>query len=175
MTEPLIDAFVAVGSNIEPEENIRRALLDLKKYLTITAISNLYKTPAVNRPDQPDFLNGVVKIQTNYSPRELKFDILRKIEEQLGRFRSTDKFAARTIDLDLIVYGDLVIDEPDLCLPDPSIRSYPFVAIPLLELAPELILPDTLTPLSAEPAAKLNADLYLETEFTARLRRLILP
>ena len=67
-----------------------------------------------------------------------------------------------------------VLDEPGFCLPDPSIRLYPFVGMPLLELAPELILPDTQTPLADEPVVKLKSDLHLEPEFTDRLRRLIL-
>ena len=168
------DAYIAVGSNIKPQDNIFDALIALKTYVTINAISNFYETPPVSGPGQPDFLNGVVKIKTDRSPREIKFDILRSIEERLGRVRSTDKYAPRTIDLDLILYGSLVIDEPDLHLPDPSICLYPFVAVPLLELAPELIMPDARTPLSDEPVIKLKADLRLEPEFTARLQRRIL-
>ena len=169
-----IDTFIAIGSNIEPEKNISAALLALKEYLTITALSNFYKTTAVGTTAQPDFLNGVVKIKTALQPRQIKFDILRKIEERLGRIRTADKFAPRTIDLDLILYGTLIIDEPDLRLPDPAIRTYPFVAIPLLELAPNLILPDTTKPLSTEPVTKLKTALHLESELTDSLRRLIL-
>ena len=78
----------------------------LKTHVTITAISNFYKTSPVGGRNQPDFINGVVKIQTDRSPRQLKFDILRKIEEKLGRVRSEDKYAPRTIDLDMILYGE---------------------------------------------------------------------
>jgi 2-amino-4-hydroxy-6-hydroxymethyldihydropteridine diphosphokinase len=170
-----IDAFIAVGSNIQPEKNISAALLALKEYLTIITISNFYKTAAVGTATQPDFLNGVIKIKTTHPPREIKFDILRKIEERLGRIRTADKFAARTIDLDLILYGTLIIDDPDLCLPDPTIRTYPFVAIPLLELAPYLILPDSAKPLSSEPVTKLKTSLHLEPDFTTYLRLLVLP
>jgi 2-amino-4-hydroxy-6-hydroxymethyldihydropteridine diphosphokinase len=166
------DIYIAVGSNIKPKDNIINALVALKTYVTITVISNFYKTSPVGGLNQPDFLNGVVKIRAQRSPRELKFDILRKIEEKLGRVRSEDKNAARTIDLDLILYGKKVIDEPGLCLPDPAIRLYPFIAIPLLEIARELILPDTRMPLADEPVTKLKNDLYLEPVFTERLRRL---
>jgi 2-amino-4-hydroxy-6-hydroxymethyldihydropteridine diphosphokinase len=169
-----VDAFIAVGSNIDPSKNIAASLLALKALVKITAVSNFYRTPAVGRPGRPDFLNGVIKIQTGLDPRRLKFDVLRKVESQFHRVRSADKFAARTIDLDVILYGSLVIDEPDLRLPDPAIRTYPFVAIPLLELAPDLILPDNRTPLAAEPVTKRPADLRLEIYFTPRLRRLIL-
>jgi 2-amino-4-hydroxy-6-hydroxymethyldihydropteridine diphosphokinase len=166
------DVYIAVGSNIEPHDNILNALIALKTYVTIEAVSNFYRTSAVGGHKQPDFINGVVKIRTDRNPRQLKFDVLRKIEEKLGRVRCEDKFAPRTIDLDVILYGTTVSDEPDLRLPDPSICSYPFVAVPLLELASELILPDTKTPLADEPAAKLKTGLYLEAEFTKRLRRL---
>jgi 2-amino-4-hydroxy-6-hydroxymethyldihydropteridine diphosphokinase len=168
----LEDAYIAVGSNIEPQNNILNALTALKTCVIIEAVSIFYKTSPVGRTNQPCFLNGVVKIRTERSPRQLKFEVLRKIEEKLGRVRSEDKFAPRTIDLDMLLYGEKVVDEPGLCLPDPSIRSYPFVAVPLLELAPELILPDTKTPLADEPVTKLKTDLRLEPEFTERLRRL---
>jgi 2-amino-4-hydroxy-6-hydroxymethyldihydropteridine diphosphokinase len=166
------EAYVAIGSNIEPQDNILQSLLMLKSYVTIAAVSNFYRTSPVGRPEQPDFINCVVKIRTDRSPRELKFEVLRKIEEKLGRVRSEDKFAPRTIDLDIILYGTTVLDEPGLCLPDPSIRRYPFVAVPLAELAPELILPDTQTPLADEPATKLKTGLHFESEFTELLRRL---
>jgi len=164
--------FIAVGSNIEPEKNIEVALVELKKYVKITAVSNFYKSAPVGNPEQPLFLNGVIKIQTDLKPRELKFDILRKIEEKLGRIRTSDKNADRTIDLDLILYDDLVVDEPDLRLPDPAIRIYPFVAVPLLEIAPDLILPDTKMALFNEPVMKLKTDLRLEAIFTKRLKAL---
>jgi 2-amino-4-hydroxy-6-hydroxymethyldihydropteridine diphosphokinase len=168
-----VDAFVAVGSNIDPQANVPRALALLKTYVSVTAVSTFYRTAAVNRPDQPDFANGVVKIQTTRPPREVKFDVLRRIEDQLGRVRSADKYAARTIDLDLILYGTMVIDKPDLHLPDPSIHTYPFVAIPLLELACDLVLPDTRTPLSNEPVVKTGADMHSMPEFTESLQHLV--
>jgi 2-amino-4-hydroxy-6-hydroxymethyldihydropteridine diphosphokinase len=170
-----VEVFIALGSNIDPQNNIPSALLALKTYLPITAISNFYKTRAVSRTKQPDFFNGVVKIQTGRSPREIKFNILRNIEQRFGRVRSADKFTARTIDLDMILYGSLVVNEPDLHLPDPSIRIYPFVAIPLLELALDLVLPDTRTLLCDEPVSRQKDQLQLLPEFTDRLRRLILP
>ena len=173
-TEPLADAFVAIGSNIKPEDNIPRALSMLNTELSITAMSNFYRSAAAGSTAQPDFLNGVVKIKTAKQPHEIKFDILRKIEERLGRVRSADKFAPRTIDLDLILCGTLVIDEPGLVLPDQAIRHYPFVAIPLRELAPDLPLPDTRTLLSAEPVMIRTSELQLQPEFTDYLRCLVL-
>jgi 2-amino-4-hydroxy-6-hydroxymethyldihydropteridine diphosphokinase len=171
--DPAVDAFVAVGSNIDAQENVPRALALLKTHVSITAVSTFYRTSAVGRPDQPDFTNGVVRIRTARPPREMKFDVLRKIEDRLGRVRSADEYAARTIDLDLILYGVMVIDKPDLHLPDATIRTYPFVAIPLLELACDLILPDTRTPLSDEPVIRAGADMYPLPDLTESLRRLI--
>jgi 2-amino-4-hydroxy-6-hydroxymethyldihydropteridine diphosphokinase len=169
------EAFVAVGSNVHPEENVVRALTLLQTHVSIVAVSTFYGAPPVGRPDQPDFINGVVEIRTSRPPREVKFDVLRNIESQLGRVRSADKFAARTIDLDLILYGATVVDTPDLHLPDATIRTYPFVAIPLLELAPSLILPDTQTPLSEEPIIKAGGDMHPLAELTESLRRLMRP
>jgi 2-amino-4-hydroxy-6-hydroxymethyldihydropteridine diphosphokinase len=167
------NAYIAIGSNIEPQDNILNALIALKTYVTISAISNFYRTTPIGKREQQEFINGVIKIQTIVGPRRLKFDILRKIEEELGRERSADKYAARTIDLDIVLYGKMTLDEPDLHLPDPSIRIYHFVAAPLLEIAPELILPDTRTPLAHEPVVKQKADMQLLPEFTESLRRLI--
>jgi 2-amino-4-hydroxy-6-hydroxymethyldihydropteridine diphosphokinase len=154
-----VDAFVAVGSNIDPLTHVRRALELLGERVSIAGVSAFYRTAAVDRPGEPDFANGVVKIHTARPPREVKFDVLRRIENELGRARGPDKSAPRTIDLDLILYGSMVIDKPDLHLPDPSIRTYPFVAVPLLELACDLILPDTHKPLADEPIIRLGADL----------------
>jgi 2-amino-4-hydroxy-6-hydroxymethyldihydropteridine diphosphokinase len=169
------DVFIAIGSNINPQDNISNAVAALKTYVTIAAVSNFYKTPAAGRSQQPDFLNGVIKIQTDLKPRRLKFDILRPIENQLGRVRCPDRNASRTIDLDMILYDLLVINAPDFRIPDPAVRLYSFVAVPLLELAGQLILPDTHTPLANEPAAKSASGLHPEPEFTDRLRRLACP
>ncbi len=75
----------------------------------------------------------------------------------------------------MILYGTSVINEPDLKIPDPAIHSYPFVAVPLLELAPDLTLPDTGKKLADEPVIKKAADLNLQPDFTNYLRRLVLP
>jgi 2-amino-4-hydroxy-6-hydroxymethyldihydropteridine diphosphokinase len=168
------DIFIAVGSNINPYENIERALTELNSQLQILAISNFYRTSAVDRPDLPNFLNGVIKIQTDIGPRKLIFEVLRKIEERFGRVRSSDKFESRTIDLDIIIYGNLVLNESGLCIPDPGIRKYSFVAVSLLELAPDLILPDSQTRLADEPIVKKTDGLNLEPDFTKRLQRIVL-
>jgi len=140
-------AFVGVGSNIEPAENVKKALRLLASKVRIVEISNVYSTEAEGKPDQPSYYNCVAEIETNIPPEELKQTVLRKIELNLDRKRSKDKFAPRTIDLDLILYGDLVQKTDDLVLPDPQIPTRPFLAIPLFELEPDLILPGVNLPI----------------------------
>ena len=91
-------------------------------------------------PEQPPYYNCVVEIETEAPPAEIKYGILRNIENDLGRKRTADKYAPRTIDLDLIVYGDLTMDAEGIRLPDPDILERPFLAIPLFELAPDMVL-----------------------------------
>jgi len=134
-------AFIGVGSNIAPEENIPRAVDLLRRSMRVTGISTFYRTPALGDEEQPPFYNGVIRAETDQPPRAIKVEVLRGIEERLGRRRCADRYAPRTIDLDLILYDDLVVEEPDLLLPDPDILRRAFLAVPLCELAPELVLP----------------------------------
>jgi 2-amino-4-hydroxy-6-hydroxymethyldihydropteridine diphosphokinase len=143
----MIDAYLGVGSNIRPEENFRKALNVLQHYVDVVAVATVYRTAPIGRPEQGEYLNSVWQIETHYPPEHIKFRILRHLEADLGRRRTTDKYAPRPIDLDLILYGDLVVHSDDLVLPDPDIRTRWFLAVPLLELAPTLILPDTQEPL----------------------------
>ncbi len=133
--------FIGIGSNIEPEKNVRAAIRSLVQQARVTGISTVYCSGAIDRPEQPHYFNCVVEIETDASPAEVKYGMLRPIEESLERERSADKFSPRTIDLDLIVYGDLAVDSEGITLPDPDILERPFLAIPLFELAPELVLP----------------------------------
>ncbi len=133
-------AFIGIGSNIDPAANVRAAIRSLARQTRLVAISTVYLTDALDRPDQPPYYNCVVEIETEAPPGEIKYGLLRNIENELGRKRTQDKFAARTMDLDLIVYGDLVLDADGIKLPDPEILERPFLAIPLFELAPALVL-----------------------------------
>jgi 2-amino-4-hydroxy-6-hydroxymethyldihydropteridine diphosphokinase len=163
-------AFVAVGSNINPAANVRAAMGALALRATIVAISTVYRTKAEGLREQPAFYNCVIEIRTEIPPRELKFQVLRRIESYLGRRRTADKCAPRTIDLDLILYDDLVLNTTGLSLPDPHILERPFLAIPLGQLAPDLILPGT-TLRMADLAASLPADKMRPlAAYTARLR-----
>ncbi len=165
--------LVAVGSNIEPERNIPAALEMLTHHARLTGVSTFYRTAPLDRPEQPPFLNGAVRIETRLTARALKFDVLRAIEGRLGRVRTQDAYAPRTIDLDIALYGDSVIDEPDLRVPDPDIRERSFLAIPLLELEPDLVLPDSCQPMTSlvqpEWASTMTPDASLTEHLRAKL------
>ncbi len=135
--------YISVAANIDPEENIPRALDLLREKGKLKALSTFYRTQALARPEQPDYLNGVICFLTPQEPRALKFETLRPIETTLGRVRRADKYAARSMDLDILLFGDRVQKDPELQIPDPDLRSRIFLLIPLLELAPDLALPDT--------------------------------
>jgi len=133
--------FIALGSNIETEVNIQSALMLLKEQLDVRAVSPLYKSPALGRSKQADFINAVIKANSDFSAMDLKFKVLRKIESSLNRKRSADKFAARTIDLDLILFADEVYKTDDLTIPDPDISKRNFIYLPLLDIAPQITIP----------------------------------
>lgn len=133
-------AFIGIGSNIEPAKNVRAAIRSLAQQTRLVGISMVYLTDALSHSEQPPYYNCVVEVETEAPPAEVKHGILRNIENNLGRKRTEDKYAPRTIDLDLIVYGDLRIDAEGIKLPAPEILERPFLAIPLFELAPDMVL-----------------------------------
>ncbi|CAG1064818.1 2-amino-4-hydroxy-6-hydroxymethyldihydropteridinediphosphokinase [uncultured bacterium] len=135
-------AYIGLGSNIDPEKNLLEALRALLPE-GLNRVSAVYRTEPVGPPGQPFFYNCVAELSTSRPPLELKLGVLRPIEEALGRKRVTeDRYSARQADLDLILYGSLEVNTPALVLPDPDIYARPFLAVPLLELAPGLVLPD---------------------------------
>jgi len=151
-------AFIAIGSNIDPPANVRAALQALTGIVKISAISTVYLSEAAGPPGQPDFYNCVVEIQTDRKPLDLKYEVLREIEARMGRRRTQDKYAPRPIDLDVIVYEDLVLNTNDISLPDPEILRRPFLAVPLAELDPDLVIPGIGIPV-ADAAAIFRKDL----------------
>jgi 2-amino-4-hydroxy-6-hydroxymethyldihydropteridine diphosphokinase len=161
--------YVALGGNIEPSRHLELAMEALAARFRIDAVSGVYRTAAIGRPEQPDYLNAAVRFDCKLGPRELKHGVLRVIEDGLGRVRCPDKFAARNIDLDLLLYGERVIAEADFVLPDPDILERPFLARCLLDIEPELVLPGAgaLAALAGAEAFALVPDEAL----TAALRR----
>lgn len=164
-------AYIAVGSNIDPETNILLAMDRLQDFVKVSATSRFYKTEPMERPGQPLFVNGVWKIRSPYEARDLKFRILRAIETDLGRLRTEDRHAPRTIDLDLVLFGDQVIDEPGLGIPDRDIYRRSFVAVPLMELDPNLVLPDTRQPLSSLPVVTQKPNMVPLPDFSDHLQQ----
>lgn len=132
-------AYVGLGANLgDRERTIRRALELLGD--EVVAVSSLRETDPVGYVDQPRFLNGAARLETERTAREL-LDRLLAIERELGRTREGARYGPRTIDLDLLLYGDAVIDEPGLTLPHPHLHERAFVLEPLAELDPALIVP----------------------------------
>ena len=151
MTE---QAFISLGSNIEPERHLPRAMIALAALGRLAAGSMVYQNPALGTSPQADFLNAAARVETELDPLEIR-DILRGIEAVLGRVRSADKYAPRTIDLDLCLMGNRVLESDLLTLPDPELLSRAFLAVPMAELAPDFLHPITLEPL-AKIAARLR-------------------
>ncbi|MBN1292684.1 MAG: 2-amino-4-hydroxy-6-hydroxymethyldihydropteridine diphosphokinase [Candidatus Latescibacteria bacterium] len=168
-----VTAFIGVGSNISPEINIENALKKLAVLVTVTGISTFYRTKPLAGKNQDDYLNGVWRIITSVSPEELKNSILNVIERDLKRIRTEDTYAARTIDLDVLLYGDLVVRQTNLTIPDPDIYSRAFIAVPLYELEPDLILPDSKKPIAEIIHALSDNTLRPENDFTRLLKRRI--
>jgi 2-amino-4-hydroxy-6-hydroxymethyldihydropteridine diphosphokinase len=163
-------AYVGVGSNVDPEANVPAALRRLARRVRVTGSSTFYRTAALQAPGTPPFVNGVWRVETELGPRELKLEVLRSIEEELGRKRTADKYAPRPIDLDVLLHGAAVVREPDLTLPDPDILERPFVAVPLWELAPDLALPGSGRRLADVVGAMSKAGMESWPELTRRLQ-----
>jgi 2-amino-4-hydroxy-6-hydroxymethyldihydropteridine diphosphokinase len=135
-------AYVGLGANLGPrEQTLRRAvdLLAATDGVDVLAVSELRETEPVGVVDQPLFLNGAVALETTLSPRAL-LDLLLEVERSLGRIRE-ERWGPRLIDLDLLVYGDAVIDEPGLRVPHPRLHERAFALEPLAELDPDLEIP----------------------------------
>tara|TARA_R110001592_G_scaffold30513_6_gene109169 strand:+ start:971 stop:1501 length:531 start_codon:yes stop_codon:yes gene_type:complete len=168
-------AFVSVAANIKPEEHIPMALAQLEAFVCIEALSTFFRTAPIDRPEQPDYLNGVARIRTDMAPLDLKTAVLRVIETALGRERTDDAYAARCIDLDLILYQDYVVHNDDLTLPDPDILTRPFLSAGILELAPDITLPGDTEALATHVSQREMAELNKDTAFTRILKERFTP
>lgn len=133
---------IALGSNIAPELNLPAAMQLLARRCTILNSSQVWMSAPIGDSRQADFCNAALLVSTDLPPRELKYDVLRDIEKQLGRVRDPlNKNAARTIDLDIAFFGSVRLNEPDLTIPDPELHLRPFLLVPLWEVAPNWIHP----------------------------------
>ena len=135
-------AFVGIGSNLgDREVNFRRAveLLSAEDGIDVVAVSEIRETDPVGPVEQGPFLNGAVRIETDLAPRELPERLL-AVEARLGRVRR-ERWGPRTIDLDLLLYGDDFVDEPGLTVPHARLHERRFALEPLSDLAPSLEIP----------------------------------
>ena len=136
-------AYIGIGSNLgEREVTIRDALqlLAADPELEVEAVSAIRETDPVGVVDQPRFLNGAIRLKTELAPRPL-LDRLLAVEQQLGRVRTGERYGPRTIDLDLLLYGDEIVEEPGLRVPHPRLAERRFVLEPLAELDSGLVVP----------------------------------
>ena len=137
-------AYVGLGGNLGDAHTRVRAAFDALALIPSTRMarrSRLYRTAPWGIADQPDFINAVAELETRLEPRRL-LDALLAIERANGRERGAQRWGPRTLDLDLLAYADLRLDEAGLSLPHPHIGERAFVLLPLAELAPDLWLPD---------------------------------
>lgn len=142
MSPLLHRAFIGLGSNLEqPQQQVSAAMLALDSLAEtrLLARSSLYRSAPVGYADQPDFINAAALIETALAPVDL-LQALLQLEQQFGRVR-TFLNAPRTLDLDVLLYDDLVIAESTLQVPHPRMHERAFVLLPLAELAPELQIP----------------------------------
>jgi 2-amino-4-hydroxy-6-hydroxymethyldihydropteridine diphosphokinase len=142
-------AFVGIGSNLgDREAHLSRAieLLSAEDAIEVTGVSQIRETEPVGPVEQGPFLNAAVQVETELAPREL-LDRLLDIERRMGRVRR-ERFGPRTIDLDLLLYGDEVVDEPGLTVPHPRLPERRFALEPLSDLDPSLTIPGS-GPISA--------------------------
>jgi len=135
--------YIALGANLgEPRQTIKDAIFHLSglPQLQHLRASSLYSSSPMGPSDQPDYVNAVVVAETDLAPLAL-LDLLQATEHKFGRQRK-QHWGPRTLDLDVLLYDDAVINEPRLTIPHPDLCERDFVVVPLAELAPELVLPN---------------------------------
>lgn len=176
---PWTPLYVILSSNVDAERNLRRAVRMLRQnhHLRLRAISRVYETDAIDSagrpvPDAPPYLDAAVALETDhYDAFSLKYNVLRFIESCLQRVRSADKVRANTLDLDLALYADQVIDTPLVRVPHPDVLRMAHVILPLAEIAPEVVHPvtgQTLAQIAAAfqgaPGVRLRPEIDLSAE-----------
>lgn len=163
-------AFIALGANLPspagaPDATLAAALQPIASLGRIAARSSLYSTTPVGVSDQPRFLNAVIALETDLAPREFLSSLL-SIERSFGRDRTGSiPNGPRTLDLDILLYGDLVLAEPALEIPHPRLAQRAFVLVPLAEIAPGIV-----DPRSGLTAYRLLANLKLHADSVAVVR-----
>ena len=131
--------YLGLGSNIQPLQNLRLATSELRANFTGVTLSNVFRSKALGF-DGEDFLNLVVRLETDLSPGEV-FTLLEEIHDKSGRERGSEKFLSRRLDIDLLLYDDQVINEPPVRVPRSDVLEYSFVLLPLAEIAGDYVHP----------------------------------
>ncbi|WP_420899622.1 2-amino-4-hydroxy-6-hydroxymethyldihydropteridine diphosphokinase [Escherichia coli] len=137
-------AYIAIGSNLaSPLEQVNAAVKALGEIpqSKILAVSSFYRTPPLGPQDQPDYLNAAVALETSLTPEEL-LNHTQRIELQQGRVRKAERWGPRTLDLDIMLFGNEVINTERLIVPHYDMKNRGFMLWPLFEIAPELVFPD---------------------------------
>ena len=158
-------AFIALGSNMSPERNLPQAVAMLQARFPIVRVSSVWESAPVGYHEQPHFCNAAVLIDVaGCSPRRLKQEC-RRIEQALGRVRDPrNKNGPRTIDLDIALLGQTIVEEDDLHIPDPEIPDRPFLSVPLAELAPNFMHPQLHCSLKSIAERSQHSDLTLRSD-----------
>lgn len=143
-------AYIAIGSNLaSPLDQVNAAIAALAAVTQsrLLAQSSFYRTPPLGPQDQPDYLNAAVALETALDPQAL-LDHTQRIEREQGRVRKAERWGPRTLDLDIMLFGDEVINTPRLTVPHYDMKNRAFMLLPLSEIAPTLRFPDG-TPLAS--------------------------
>ncbi|QMI36517.1 2-amino-4-hydroxy-6-hydroxymethyldihydropteridine diphosphokinase [Escherichia fergusonii] len=139
-------AYIAIGSNLaSPLEQVNAAVKALSEIpqSKILAVSSFYRTPPLGPQDQPDYLNAAVALETSLAPEAL-LNHTQRIELQQGRVRKAERWGPRTLDLDIMLFGNEVINTERLTVPHYDMKNRGFMLWPLFEIAPDLVFPDGL-------------------------------
>ena len=136
-------AYLSLGSNIAPEKNLPAAVRLLATMGRLVAVSSVWETAPLGVINQPNFLNAAALVETDMPALEFKQKILQHIEQTLGRVRHADKFGPRSIDIDLMLFNQQILDLDHRRIPDAEVLERAFVAIPLAEIAPDYCHPET--------------------------------
>jgi len=135
--------YILLGSNIDKEHNLPQAVRLLADFDNVVAVSSVYETAPVGLEDQPHFFNAAVQVETELSAVDFRSQVLARIERLLGRTRTSDKNAPRTIDADMVLFNEDVFElDESHHIPDPDLLKFPHVAVPVSELAPDYLHPE---------------------------------
>jgi 2-amino-4-hydroxy-6-hydroxymethyldihydropteridine diphosphokinase len=163
--------YLSLGSNIEPEKNVRAAVEMLATLAKVQAVSSVWETLPLGLTDQPNFLNAAAVVETKLTAKQFKRQVIRRIERVLGRVRTADKFGPRSIDIDIILFNRDIFELDNQPIPNRELLERPFVGIPLAEIAPDYIHPETGQALSEIVAgfSVTEADMRLRVDVSLAL------